>query len=616
MRDRIARLSNHIREYVPSPVARAALPELAVVGAITAISIAATFPMIVEIAQRIPGAAGDNLYFLWELWWFKRALIDLHVSPFVNYEVYYPVGLDLARDEITPANTILGLPLVAAFGPTITYNLLLLLSYVLSGYAAYRFVLECTGNRWASLISGVAFAVAPFRMAHLAGHLNLIATQWFALSLLFLERTFRTRRLRDAVLAGIFFGFNALAAWYYLYIGTIAAGIFIAVRSLPWQRSLRDSRLSGGAAGFVLCAVVLVIPFAFPYLQLRESGGLQRSFQDMERWSASLADFLQPTPLHPLWGNTVREIWPVQWQSWVERTLSLGWVLMPLAAFGTWAKRQNRTVQAVFVLGLASLVLALGPTLQWNGHRVEFPLPGFISLFATQVGLPGMLEKAIDPSLAAVVRDGRGFVPLPAMLLYIAIPLTSSIRVIMRFGMVAFWAATVLAGFGIAALLDRGKATGWGRRVGAMALGGLVLFDLWGGLPADRPQSTDVRPRLVDEWLASQPKPATIVEFPAIENVAATAMMHQTFNRQRMVLGGLPPSFKTALIKERAFWINAFPSQESLEAMRSWGTNYMLVTPSQFGSEAEWQKFRNRVEALSGLRLVGDVGGVLVYEIR
>jgi hypothetical protein len=592
------------------------LPELAVLTAIGAVSIAATFPLIFHFTDRIPGGAGDNLYFFWELWWFKRALFDLHISPFINHEVYYPVGLELARDETTAANTVLGLPLTATFGPAVAYNLLILLSYVLSGYAVYRFVLEVTGNRWAGLVSGVAFAIAPYRMAHLAGHLNLMATQWLALSLLFLERTFRTRRFLDGALAGICFGLNALAAWYYLYIGAVAVVIYVAVRSIPWCASLRDRRLWYSAAGFVILSALLITPFALPYLQLQEGGALQRSFADLDFWSANLTDFLQPTPLHPLWGELVRQNLPFQWQNWVERTLSLGWILLPLAVLGAWSERRNRTAQAILVLAVASTLIALGPTLHWNGARVEYPLPSSIREFAVQVKLPEALEKWFDPSLAAVLRAGRGFVPLPAMLLYAVIPLTGSMRAILRFGIVTFWATAVLAGYGVAVLLGRLRGRIWAHNGVAFALGGLVLIDLWGGLPASGPQWTEIRARPVDEWLTAQPDQAVIAEFPAIENVAPAAMLHQTFNRQRLVLGGLPPSFRMPLLYERGAVLVAFPSADALVSLRGWNTHYVLVTPAHFASTGDWEKFQAGLSGLSGLELVREMDGVLVYEIK
>lgn len=592
------------------------LPELAILSAIGVASLAATFPLILHLGDRIPGGAGDNLYFFWELWWFKRALFDLNISPFVNHDLYYPVGLELARDETTAANTILGLPVTAAFGPAAAYNLLILLSFLLSGYAVYRFVLEATGNRWAGAVSGLAFAMAPYRMAHLAGHLNLMATQWLALSLLFLERAFHTRRPLDCALAGICFGLNALAAWYYLYIGAVAVVIFVGVRAIPWRASLRDRRLWCSAAGFLVLAALIITPFALPYVQLLETGALQRSFADMDAWSANLTDFLQPTPLHPLWGELIRQNLPFQWQSWVERTLSLGWILLLLAGVGTWIQRRNRTAHALLVLAVASLLIGLGPTLHWNGMRVEYPLPSPISEFATQADLPSALGRWFDPSLAAIVRARRGFVPLPAMLIYALIPLTGSMRAILRFGMVTFWAIVVLAGYGAAALLEQLRGKRWAHNAAALALGGLVLFDLWGGLPADRPQWTEIRPRPVDEWLAAQPEPAVIVEFPAIENVGALAMLHQTFNRQRLVLGGLPPSFRMPLLFERGRRISAFPSDQALAALREWNTRYVLITPALFTNSNEWQDFQAKLAALSGLHLINEVGSVLVYEVE
>ena len=169
--------------------------------------------------------------------------------------------MDLSRDEVTPSNTLLGLPLTALLGPTAAYNLLLLTSFVLTGYGVYRIVFEGTGNRWAGLLAGIAASLAPYRMAHVAGHLNLMATQWIVLNLLFLGRWFKDPRPGTMVLAGLFFALNGLAAWYYFYIGTITVGL------LPAGKVLAIRTLLAAASGLVGPAVFWAdFPVAGPAL--------------------------------------------------------------------------------------------------------------------------------------------------------------------------------------------------------------------------------------------------------------------------------------------------------------------------------------------------------------
>lgn len=595
------------------------LPELAVFATITAASLLVTLPLIFNLGSSVLGGHGDNLYFLWELWWFKRALLDLHVSPFVDHELYFPVGLELARDEITPANTILGLPLTAGFGPAAAYNLLALGSFILSGYAAYRFVFEATHHRIAGLVSGVAFAIMPYRLAHLAGHLNLLPTQWLVLSLVFLERFFRSRRWVDAASAGIFFALNALAAWYYLFIGAIALTVFVAIHLLPWRAVIRDRRMWLGAGWFGLVNVLLIAPFAVPYIELRQQGDLTRSFSELDSWSANVTDFFQPNPFHPLWGAATRLAFPFQWSTSVERTLSLGWGLLVLAGIGFWSMRRNRTAQALAVMAMTSFIIALGPTLHWEGKRVEYNLSPSIVQAAEQSGITTAFETFVDPSLAASIRAGRGFVPLPEMLMSAFVPLTSAIRVIVRFGWITFLAVALLAGFGAAAIFRSRRLPGWTRWAILTVVTGMIVFELWGAIPlrdGDVTWSfTPVQGRAVDRWLAAQPSQSLVVEYPLVVGGSAYGMLYQMFNHQLMVLGGMPPSFKPPILNERLTQFRQFPSEQTLAALQKLEVRYVVATPSAFASPSDWQHFELGMTIL-GLAPIKEFDGVLVYELK
>jgi hypothetical protein len=70
------------------------------------------------------------------------------------------------------------------------------------------------------------------------------------------------------------------------------------------------------------------------------------------------------------------------------------------------------------------------------------------------------------------------------------------------------------------------------------------------------------------------------------------------------------------LLFERAKWITAFPSVPALAALREWNTRYVLITPALFKDAAEWQDFQSKLAALSGLHLVREIDGVLVYQIE
>ena len=71
------------------------------------------------------------------------------------------------------------------------------------------------------------------------------------------------------------------------------------------------------------------------------------------------------------------------------------------------------------------------------------------------MGFTYFLDRWVDPQYGEAIRSGRGFVPLPLMLFYALVPLTSSMRALVRFGWITFLSVSVLAGYGIHWLLSK-----------------------------------------------------------------------------------------------------------------------------------------------------------------
>jgi hypothetical protein len=141
-----------------------------------------TWPLVTVMGNQMVGQVGDNIYFVWMIGWFKKALFDLHVNPFNVWFLNYPEGWSLAYTEITPAQLLLALPSSLFAGPAFAYNVAHMLSFALSGLIMALWVRRLTDSHGAALLAGTAYAFLPFHFAHfLIGHLNLSGLQWFPL---------------------------------------------------------------------------------------------------------------------------------------------------------------------------------------------------------------------------------------------------------------------------------------------------------------------------------------------------------------------------------------------------------------------------------------------------
>ena len=129
--DRISRWTEHkLRKH------------LWVLLAYIALSLVLTWPLAAHFATHVPGDGIDDPSLAWNLWWAKHALVEHPQNPFLVDWQFWPVGINLAFYTLTVLNGMLGIPLQVVFGVIPTYNLLLLSSFVLSGFGAYLLCLD------------------------------------------------------------------------------------------------------------------------------------------------------------------------------------------------------------------------------------------------------------------------------------------------------------------------------------------------------------------------------------------------------------------------------------------------------------------------------------------
>jgi hypothetical protein len=233
------------------------------------------------------------------------------------------------------------------------WNAFLLLGYVGAGVLTFLWLRSLGLGLAASLVGGLAFALAPYRAVQ-AGAGHLLA--WISMLLPFSLWAWERRRywLFAAALASI-----PLSGQVHLALGVIpfvVAYVFVRGGDRRW--------LAGGVAA-ALGAGVLVWALA-----IRDSIGEGRSFAQVDRYSAHLVDFVSRDPRHGL-----------------EAFVFLGWLAPLLALLG-----------AVLVRTRLSLLLAVGavvPMLLALGGN----LPGYETLWDT---LPGLGSTRVPTRFMAI----------------------------------------------------------------------------------------------------------------------------------------------------------------------------------------------------------------------
>jgi len=401
----------------------------AILGAYAALALVLTYPVAlhprstIPIAHQIPGwrpGDGDPWQALWALWLTANALVTTGRVPLSTTLIFYPLGVDIwYASSIVPA-VLTVLPLIGLAGLVTAYNVMIIGSLALAGYATFLLVRRVTGQTGPAFIGGLVFAFSPYHMAHALEHVFLLASGvLLPLYVLVLIRAFEDGSRFTIVLAALLLALATVANIYYAVFLALFTVLLLAARLR--ERGARR-RLWWRFAGLLLAGAVFTGPYvAFVVPRVAMDTEPRPALADVNQWNADLLAFFTPSPGHPWWGRPLAPVYANFSGNIFEQTVYLGYVTLILAGVALVWRREARFWA---LAGVVFAVLALGPLLHVAGR------------WAFDVG--GMSVT----------------VPLPAILLYF-VPGVSALRVLSRFAAMVMLTMAVLTGLGTAALRDR-----------------------------------------------------------------------------------------------------------------------------------------------------------------
>lgn len=386
-------------------------------GVFAAAAVAATWPLAPRLATHLPAGANDLFQNVWNLWWWKKALLDLGATPFWTPYLYAPEGLDLTFHTHSPLTMLMTLPVNALLGPVAAYNAAVLLAVALCGLGAYLLARELVRDEAAAVAAGLVFALFPQHQEQLLEHLNLLSCQWMPFALLFLVRSLRYGRRADGVLAGVFYALNALAC-YHLGLLLTLVGIPIAawyLRESPCRRRALAGLGAGAAAG-----AAMLLPFVWPMAKAM-LGGEAFFVKPLEYRPVDPAFFAIPPPASTLLGGVFEDIYRAHRGSefqYAGFVCFMGWI--PLLAVARVAaglgKRAGRGEKLLWLgVFLGFSLFACGKCLTFLGTTYEgVSLPqGWTQEFGPFRVLRIANRYLIPASLALAVLTAQGLVRLP-----------------------------------------------------------------------------------------------------------------------------------------------------------------------------------------------------------
>ncbi len=495
-----------------------------------------TYPLIFKM-RYIAGNDPDVYPYLWVLWWVKKAILELHTTPNFSRYIFYPNGADLSFHALTFFHSYITIPLQSIFGTIVSYNILILFSFVVTGFGVYLLVNYLTQNRKAAFISGVIFMFAPYRFAHALGHFTYLSTEWIPFFCLYLIKTVEEKPLRNSIMAAIFLVLLTLSTWYYMFFMFIFTFVYLVYEAIINRERIINYEFVKRLGIGLLAFAILISPFVYPLVKTTaKESYMVKPIDSTFILSADIVAFFIPAQFHPIFGKYVSSIYSRFTGNPLENNLFLGYSVLILSLYAV-KKIKRKEVKFWAISAVVFFVLALGPALHILGRF----------MFSSPIPLGGVGRVlGITPSPLGQELMNRFFgIPLPYLFLYLFVPFFSISRTPGRFGVMTIFSLAILAGYAITKILGDLEGQKWhGIKKEQIFASGILLIILFEFLAIPFPMTSPVVPEFYHQ-ISKDKEDYAVVEVP-LEPIGEH-MYYATIHNKRILwayIARVPPDAK------------------------------------------------------------------------
>lgn len=360
---------------------------IAALALYTVLTLLMTLPVVFRLNTHVAGTGGDPWQTLWRFTdkanQLKSALHQGQVSHFIATELLGQGDPQLVNLSVWP-----WMPLHLIFGEPTAYNLIWLLSFILSGYAMYLLTSwlfreygawenEATAlqRQLPAFLAGMMYMFLPYHVAQAQGHFGAMQLQWLPFILLAGFYWLKRPAILKSVLLAALIIIQAWTEHHYLLWLVLFGIVFGLFNRQQRMRAVKRAWLPLGVM-ILLAALGIFLSYA-PTIKLaaQPTSRLALGQEQTIRFSADPFAYVTPASFHPLWGQVFDTVYSRFFTgNLAEATHFLGFVPLLLSLF---FHQQIPRQQKKFwlVIGAIFFIISLGPRLHLMGRVTPLRLP-------------------------------------------------------------------------------------------------------------------------------------------------------------------------------------------------------------------------------------------------
>ena len=336
------------------------------------------WPLVTKIGNYSVG--GDAMFNAWTLARDQHCILHQNCPHYADGNIYFPNKDSMLYSETQLSAGFISLPLYFINqNPIFSFNVMTILSFFLGGWFMYLLAKYLSkGNELFSILAGLIFEFAPFRMAAI-WHLQNLSIFCLPLAVLLVLKYFKNPRRKYLWLLFLTLLYQFYASWYQMVFMLVGLAVLVVMMLIIRQVRLRPVLIVGLVTAI---AIIATLPLAKQYVQFSKTNKATFGVVDQSLYSSSVEDYFKPYT-----GSLLGKIYYKLRPHAAPNAFNLdsysyhGIVLYAIAVIlltiaykrrkkTTLDKQRYKLVLSLAVLAVVGFIISLGPLLKLRGTYI------------------------------------------------------------------------------------------------------------------------------------------------------------------------------------------------------------------------------------------------------